>query len=145
MANPINPVGRRIYEDSGDILENARRQDRERNIREDNEIFERTGINREPQIEREFLVPINGSEPEDIADDGDNYDETQTLNIDSDFLNSFINTIGGSNRFSQNTERQEYLRREQIRKQDEKIKEEKEMRELREKATVNNAIMAIAL
>ena len=82
MANTIRrhfvPVGR----DSDDPVTEAQRQDRERRIREDNEIFERTGINPRPRQEYDPLVPINGREPDNIADDALDYLE----GIDDDFI-----------------------------------------------------------
>ena len=82
MANTIRrhfvPVGR----DSDDPVTEAQRQDRERRIREDNEIFERTGVNPRPRQEYDLLVPINGQEPDNIADDALDYLE----GIDDDFI-----------------------------------------------------------
>jgi len=82
MANTIRrhfvPVGR----DSDDPVTEAQRQDRERRIREDNEIFERTGVNPRPRQEYDPLVPINGREPDNIADDALDYLE----GIDDDFI-----------------------------------------------------------
>jgi len=82
MANTIRrhfvPVGR----DSDDPVTEAQRQDRERRIREDNEIFERTGVNPRPRQEYDLLVPINGREPDNIADDALDYLE----GIDDDFI-----------------------------------------------------------
>ena len=77
MANPITPIGRsRISSfDSGDIVETAARQDRERREREDDDYYRRTGLRRAPVREYDPLVPINGRESADIANDGDTYDE----------------------------------------------------------------------
>jgi len=77
MANPITPIGRsRISSfDSGDIVETAARQDRERREREDDDYYRRTGLRRDPVREYDPLVPINGRENVDIANDGDTYDE----------------------------------------------------------------------
>jgi len=82
MAKSIKPVGKSknthgfSFIDGCDIAEMAKQQDRERRIREDNEYFEKTGINRLPHVEYDPLVPINGYTPPDIADDGDSYDES---------------------------------------------------------------------
>ena len=68
MANPrlVSPVG---FSRNVDVLTAAQQQDRERRIREDDEHFRRTGENREPIEEEEFLVPINGYVPPVIADE----------------------------------------------------------------------------
>ena len=68
-----------LIEDYGyDIVEKAKQQDQERRIREDNDYFEKTGINRIPLKIDDPLVPI-GNYP-DIADDGDTYDENYNPN-----------------------------------------------------------------
>jgi len=71
MANPrpITPVGGR------DIFDNARQQDLERQQREAQDHFDRTGERVPVYQPVDPLVPINGhSEPDDIASDGDAYD-----------------------------------------------------------------------
>ena len=71
MANPITPVGR----GSGrDIIEEAYLQDEEREIREADEYFRRTGENPRPSRLDNPLVDNNYSP--DIANDGDSYDES---------------------------------------------------------------------
>jgi hypothetical protein len=77
MANPITPSGRPRRasfnpSDPYDISGEARRQDEERRIREDNAIFERTGINRPPIPE---YSPLVDDDRPDVARDGDSYDE----------------------------------------------------------------------
>jgi len=68
MANPrlVSPVG---FSRNVDVLTAAQQQDRERRIREDDEHFRRTGENREPIEEEEFLVPISSYVPPVIADE----------------------------------------------------------------------------
>ena len=68
MANPITPFGRRP---SRDIYEEASLQDEERQIREDDLHFRRTGENRRPRRLDSPLVDNNPSP--DIANDGDSY------------------------------------------------------------------------
>lgn len=101
MASPVTPVGRprRIWIDPTDsasfatdieedlsavhgidtIAEAARMQDEERRIREDNEHFARTGENRPPVSENSPLVDDNFSRLQDVANDGDSYDEVFTF------------------------------------------------------------------
>ena len=71
MANPITPSGR-PRRDSLDIFEAARNQDEERQVREDNQYFEQTGINRPP---REIYDPLVDNNTQDVARDGDSYDD----------------------------------------------------------------------
>ena len=82
MANTIRRNFTPVNRESDDPLTEAQRQDQERRIREDNEIFERTGVNPRPRPENNFLVPINGQEPSNIADDALDYLE----GIDDDFI-----------------------------------------------------------
>ena len=82
MANTIRRNFVPVNRESDDPVTEAQRQDRERRIREDNEIFERTGINPRPRQEYDPLVPINGREPDNIADDALDYLE----GIDDDFI-----------------------------------------------------------
>jgi hypothetical protein len=72
MANPIMPSGRRRM----GALEEAITQDRERRIREDEEYFQRTGINRPPRYEIDPLV--DNDRYRDVAADGDTYDDRYT-------------------------------------------------------------------
>lgn len=81
MANPITPSGRPRREsfyssdflsNEANILESARIQDQERRIREDNAIFERTGINRPPVTE---YNPLVDDDRPDVARDGNSYEE----------------------------------------------------------------------
>ena len=68
MANFVTRAGGHNL----DPLDNARTQDIERRIREDEEYFQRTGINRAPVQEYDPLVSIGGRD-DDIADDADTY------------------------------------------------------------------------
>ena len=70
MANPINPVS------SGNInvYDSARQQDAERREREAQSHFEITGERLPEYQEHSPLVPINGYEPPNVAEDGDIYD-----------------------------------------------------------------------
>jgi len=71
MANPVRAVGR----DLGiDIIEEAARQDEEREIREADERFRMTGENPRPRRLDSPLVDNNYSP--DIANDGDSYEES---------------------------------------------------------------------
>ena len=80
MANPITPSGRprrssfnpSDFLSDGTILDAARRQDEERRIREDNALFERTGVNRPPVPE---YSPLVDDDRPDVANDGDSYEE----------------------------------------------------------------------
>jgi hypothetical protein len=131
MPNPITPSGRRSPKriepigDSFDITENARRQDEERRIGEDNAFFEKTGINPKPYEPVDPLVPINGYVPPPVADDGDSYidmdgyvDDEPTRLIDPDVPRSL--------KHATKTERQAYFEREKIKEQREmKVKVEK--------------------
>ena len=72
MANPIMPAGIRRM----DAVEEARAQDRERRIREDDEYFRRTGVNRPPVYEIDPLV--DNDRYRDVAADGDTYDDSYT-------------------------------------------------------------------
>lgn len=74
MANPVTPLGRRP---SRDIYEEASLQDEERQIREDDLHFRRTGENRRPRRLDSPLVDNNPSP--DIANDGDNYELEEDL------------------------------------------------------------------
>jgi hypothetical protein len=71
MANPITPAG---FRDLG-AVEEAQRQDAERNQRAANEHAQRTGQTPRHYEPPNPLVPINGyADQRDIANDGDSYD-----------------------------------------------------------------------
>lgn len=122
MANSI----RRLFPVAGDNdpLSEAQRQDRERRIREDNEYFQRTGINPRPRGSDSPLVPLNGQEPEDVADDADAYIE----GFSDDFSTP-------SPSHAHNQELQEFRRREQVIK-DRELKKKAEEFEQRPKNTI---------
>jgi len=130
MANPISRRFVPANRIDDDPISEAQRQDRERRIREDNEYFERTGINPRPRRETDPLVPINGREPEDIAEDGDEYiDEGLDM---SDLLTPSPNL---AKTISDNNERREYERREQVIKEKE-LKKKVDEFESRPKNTI---------
>ena len=123
MPKPVSPIGNRRVSsyDSHDIAENAKRQDEERRIREDNAFFEQTGINPKPYTPIDPLVPINGYTPEEVANDGDDYmdsgaysEDAPTQLIDpSNNRRTLTNASGKA--------RQAYFEREKI-KEDREIK-----------------------
>ncbi|HUS51328.1 MAG TPA: hypothetical protein VMZ91_14260 [Candidatus Paceibacterota bacterium] len=59
---PIMPIGRSRNNLSFDIAEEARSQDTERRITEDNNYFEQTGTNPEPYIDENPLIDDNAME-----------------------------------------------------------------------------------
>jgi len=144
MANPIIPSGQRIGLRLGEIndpVERARRQDEERRIQEDDEHFRRTGENRQPVTDYSPLVEDNPRN--DIADDGDSYDEpispyhrsehsadgewaedtpTQIIDPDNPRTRRPNNTSQIREGLSSLAEREAYFRRERE-KEDLKLKE----------------------
>ena len=121
MANPISrrfvPVNRDI---DNDPYNEGQRQDRERRIREDNEIFERTGINPLPRIEHSPLVPINGhSESEDIAGDALDYLEGDVDDFNTPSPDRLMEA-------TQNQERRAFEGRERLVKEREILKQTEE-------------------
>jgi hypothetical protein len=117
MANPITPNGNR--RNSGDIFDAARRQDEERQIREDNQYFEQTGINRPP---RETYDPLVDNNTQDVARDGDSYDDQPFRNpiVENYYSEDAPSQIidngprGRANSSRQNFERQRSLLSEAI-------------------------------
>jgi len=147
MANPIIPSGHRrgaFDLASIDIADVARNQDTERRIREDNNYFEQTGINRPPISERSPLVD---NDRPDVANDGDSYDERNFSYTGNYVENAPTRLIEPNERRSSGTrerisasreERNAYVQREQIKEDKEfKIKAEKT------KKKYNNAIKGL--
>jgi hypothetical protein len=168
MANPITPSGRprrssfnpSDFFSDGTILDAARRQDEERRIREDNALFERTGVNRPPIPE---YSPLVDDDRPDVARDGDSYDENNhtvpgeyaedspTRIIDSSgrtvseirgrTVSETYNSIGRYNpRQNRNSEQEAYMQREQV-------KEDKEFEEKvnKRKKKFTNSITGLGL
>lgn len=105
MANIVNRAG---SERDLDPLSLARLQDEERRIRDADEYFARTGINRPPVPEVDPLVDIWGSD--DVAFDADSYIENEPgdLYVPSQLRN--VNT----------GEREAFIRRDRITKEKER-------------------------
>lgn len=158
MANPITPSGfrRRLVPEAlysfqnEDIAESARRQDAERRIREDNQYFERTGVNRPPVQE---YSPLVDNDRPDIANDGDSYDESRQYNFSAigeyveDNPTRLIEPNQQNilrNRSSRiracNEERDAYIDREQI-KQEKEFQEKSE----KQKKRFKNAISGLGV
>jgi len=121
MPRPISAIGRRVSSidfSSDDLAAAARRQDEERQIREDDAYFERTGENRKPYVPVDPLVPINGYAPPEIADDGDDYMDSEGYSENSSSRLIDPDAPGSLTNSSRNA-RTAYFDRE-------KIKEERE-------------------
>jgi len=122
MANPIQPVS------GNDIFESARQQDEERRRREAQEHYERTGERLPEYHEYDPLVPINGREPPDVANDGDSYDERNRRSRRQDDSINEVDLIRTFNETFQDATR---LRRENAIKA--QIEEEQRIREEKRK------------
>jgi len=157
MANVIRPVG------FSNIYDEAKFQDDERRSREAQEHFDRTGERLSDYREYDPLVPINGvAEPPDVADDGNSYADLGRLRdsgdglatgsirdaMDSMFGSDNSESISTRNKFRQEINEQERLasgREEILRAEEQKIQDEVFKLNKESKQRFNNAISGLEL
>ena len=141
MANPVQPVGGNDNDNDNDIYESARQQDAERRAREAQAHFERTGESVREYQEHSPLVPINGhSDPQDIADDGDAYDNIGGFNRNTNADESLAKS-------QSQRQREDIVRYRQRKEEEEVIKKKEEYKILKEasKKKFRNAISGLEI